>query len=75
MSVGDSIVRTSQPYPKWTVRRVSAALYSGWGSTIPYTSWYDPEQWENVTVPLSDDELAELASIAELAEVEWRDQV
>eukprot|EP00037_Helgoeca_nana_P020494 m.203683 g.203683 ORF g.203683 m.203683 type:complete len:372 (-) comp25281_c0_seq1:2460-3575(-) len=75
MCVGDSIVRTSQPYPKWTVRRVSAALYSGWGSTIPYTSWYDPEQWENVTVPLSDDELAELASIAELAEVEWRDQI
>lgn len=75
IAVGDRLIRAVHNYPQWSVQRVSSALYAGWSEGVPYKLWYDTDQWANVEVPLSNDELAELVSIEDLAEEEWRDQV
>jgi len=75
IEVGDLLIRTAAPHPKWSVRRVAAALYKDFVVSVPYRYWWDEDKWAEVDVPLSDAELTELAAIKDLAEEEWRDQI
>jgi MOSC domain-containing protein YiiM len=63
LCVGDSLVLTSRPHPAWNLTRVSTLLY---GERVfrasARASWLG-----------TDEELAELLSIEELGELEYRD--
>ena len=74
IAVGDKLVLTSRSWPTWTLARVSGALYGGWGGRVPYGKWYKSDAWDQADVSLSDEELAELAGMPELADDEWKNE-
>lgn len=67
VSIGDTFIKTSHPYPKWSLDYVSTCLYSGGNYKIQSACkahWYEKKEL-----------LAELAAIKELAMCEWREEV
>jgi len=74
IAVGDKLVLTSRSWPTWNLARISGALYGGW-ALIPYGRWYRSSEWSSAKVLLTNDEIAELVGMPELADDEWKDEV